>query len=290
MDEFLDKLKQTRIEFLSRMRMLLILDLIALFSILYAIFIIINLEYLINKFLPVTSILIKFIPPVLAIIFAVFSSFLLHRKDNKLNIIRIIENKYPDLNEKLRTAYDNRGESNIIVDSLKTIVSESMKVVSPSNLLAKSRIISKVIITIIFIAGMVFISNNPEEYQIPENTLSNITKTFTGEENITGLTDITGRPENSEAIGRNGSGDIFGKPKIASIEGKNIDLTLYSGVDTGFDVGDTSQTSNQFIKSAAFPVDILGSNVSDGGYSMLMQKTETEKQLINKYAVERSKI
>ncbi|MFZ3166068.1 MAG: hypothetical protein WA130_00535 [Candidatus Methanoperedens sp.] len=290
MDEFLDKLKQTRTGFLSRMRILFILDLIAIFSILYAIFIIINLEYFLNKFSPVTAIPIKFIPPVLAIFIAVLLSILLHRKDSKLNVIRIIENKYPDLNEKLRTAYDNRDESNVIVDSLKTIVSESMKVVSPSNLLAKSRIISKVIITIIFIAGMVFISNNPQEYQIPENTLSNITKTFTGQENNTGLIDITGRPENSDAIGSNGSGDIFGKPKIASIEGKNIDLTLYSGLDTGFDVRDTSQTSNQFIKSAAFPVDILGSNVSDGGYSMLMKKTETEKMLINKYAVERSKI
>ena len=52
--------------------------------------------------------------------------------------------------------------------------------------------------------------------------------------NIT-LGDITGRPENSDAIGAKGSGDIFGKPKIASIEGKNIDLTLYSGMDTGFE-------------------------------------------------------
>ncbi|CAG0979276.1 MAG: hypothetical protein OIN90_09735 [Candidatus Methanoperedens sp.] len=290
MDEFLEKLKQTRTGFLSRMRILSILDLIAIFSILYAIFIIINLEYFLNKFLPVASIPIKFIPPVLAIFIAVLLSILLHRRDSKLNVIRIIENKYPDLNEKLRTAYDNRNESNVIVDSLKTIVSESMKVVSPSNLLAKSRIISKVIITIIFIAGMVFISNNPGEYQIPESTLSNITKTFPGQENNTGMIDITGRPENSEAIGSNGSGDIFGKPRIASIEGKNIDLTLYSGVDTGFDVRDTSQTGNQFIKSAAFPVDIVGSNVSDGGYSMLMKKTETEKMLINKYAVERSKI
>jgi hypothetical protein len=33
----------------------------------------------------------------------------------------------------------------------------------------------------------------------------------------------------------------------------------------------------------------MGSNVSDGGYSMLMKKTESEKQLINKYAVEISK-
>ena len=290
MDEFLDKLKQTRTGFLSRMRMLFILDLIAIFSILYAIFIIINLEYFLNKFSLITSIPVKFIPPVIASIIAVILSILLHRKDSKLNVIRLIENKYPDLNEKLRTAYDNRDETNIIVESLKTIVSESMKVVSPSNLLAKSTIISKVLITIIFIAGMVFISNNPQDYQIPENTLSNISKVFAGEENNTGLIDITNSPVNSDNIGAKGSGDIFGKPKIASIEGKNIDLTLYSGMDTGFDVRDTSQTSNQFIKSAAFPVDVLGSNVSDGGYSILMKKTETEKMLINKYAVERSKI
>ncbi len=290
MDEFLDKLKQTRIGFLSRMRMLFILDLIAIFSILYAIFIIINLEYFLNKYLPITSIPVKFIPPVIAIIIAVILSILLHRKDSKLNVIKLIENKYPDLNEKLRTAYDNRDETNIIVESLKTIVSESMKVVSPSKLLAKSTIISKVLITVIFIAGMVFISNNPQDYQIPENTLSNITKVFGGEENNTGLIDITNSPVNSDNIGAKGSGDIFGKPKIASIEGKNIDLTLYSGMDTGFDVRDTSQTNNQFIKSAAFPVDILGSNVSDGGYSMLMTKTEIEKMIINKYAIERSKI
>jgi len=138
---------------------------------------------------------------------------------------------------------------------------------------------------------MAYISYNPQGIQIPENTLENLTKAFPGGgENNTGLVDIPGRPENIDNTGTKGSGDIFGKPKIASIEGKNIDLSLYTGMDTGFDVKDISQTSNQFIKSAVFPVDAIGSNVSDGGYSMLMEKTETEKQLIDKYAVERSKI
>jgi len=291
MDDFLDKLQEAKSGFLGRMRLLFILDLIAGFCILYAIFIIINLEYLLNKSLLAASIPVKFIAPVLAIIIAVTAAVLLHRKDKKINVLRLIEKKYPELNEKLSTAYDNREETNVIVDSLKIIVSDAMKIVSPSQLLAKSMIISKIILTIIFIGGMAFISYNPQEYQIPENTLDNMTKAITGEgDNNTGIIDITNRPENMDNIGAKGSGDIFGKPKIASIEGKNIDLTLYSGMDTGFDVRDTSQTSNQFIKSAAFPVDVLGSNVSDGGYSMLMQKTETEKQLINKYAVERSKI
>jgi hypothetical protein len=290
MDDFLEKLKEAKSGFLGRMRLLFILDLIAIFSILYAIFIIINLEYLLNKSSLVASIPVKFIAPVLAIIIAVTASVLLHRKDKKINVLRLIENKYPELNEKLSTAYDNRDETNVIVDSLKSIVSDAMKVVSPSQLLAKGKIISKIILTIIFIAGMAFISYNPQGIQIPVNTLDNMTKAITGEGNNTSPIDITGRPLDIANTGTKGSGDIFGKPKIASIEGKNIDLTLYSGMDTGFDVRDTSQTSNQFIKSAVFPVDVLGSNVSDGGYSMLMQKTETEKQLINKYAVEMSKI
>jgi hypothetical protein len=291
MEDFLDKLQKTRAGFFSRTRLVFFLDLIAIFSILYAIFIIVNLEYLLTKSSIPSSIPINIIPPAIAIIISLIISTLLHKKDKKTNVIRLIENKYPELKERLSTAYDNRDESNIIVDSLKTDVSGSMAPVSPSMLLSKGKIISKIMITIIFLAGMAFISLNPQDIQIPQNTLDNMTKAITGEDqNNTGLIDITGRPEDMENIGAKGSGDIFGKPKIASIEGKNIDLTLYTGDNTGTTVSDYTPTSNQFIKSAAFPVDVLGSNVSDGGYSMLMKKSETEKQLINKYAVERSKI
>lgn len=47
---------------------------------------------------------------------------------------------------------------------------------------------------------------------------------------------------------------------------------------------------NQFMPSARYPVDVLGSNVSDGGYATLMQKTEAEKKLIQDYAVNISEI
>ena len=291
MEDFLDKLQKTRAGFFSRKRLVFFLDLIAIFSIIYAIFIIINLEYLLSKSSIPSSIPINIIPPTVAIVIALITSALLHKKDKKTNVIRLIENKYPELKEKLSTAYDNRDESNIIVDSLKTLVSESMTSVSPSMLLSKGMIISKIMITFIFLAGMAFISLNPQGIQIPQNTLDNMTKTFTGEEqNNTGLTDLTGIPVNVDNSGAKGSGDIFGKPKIASIEGKNIDLTLYTGDNTGTTVKDYTSTSNQFIKSAAFPVDVIGSNVSDGGYSMLMTKSETDKQLINQYAIKRSQI
>lgn len=291
MEDFLNKLQKTRAGFFSRKRLVFFLDLIAIFSILYAIFIIINLEYLLSKSSITSSIPINIIPPAIAIIIALITSTLLHKKDKKTNVIRLIEKKYPELKEKLSTAYDNRDESNIIVDSLKTLVSESMTSVSPSMLLSKGMIISKIMITVIFLAGMAYISLNPQGIQIPQNTLDNMTKTFTGQEqNNTGPSDLTGVPENVDNSGSKGSGDIFGKPKIASIEGKNIDLTLYTSDNTGSTVSNYNPTINQFIKSAAFPVDVLGSNVSDGSYSMLMTKSETEKQLINQYAIKRSQI
>ncbi|MCZ7402634.1 MAG: hypothetical protein O8C61_10475 [Candidatus Methanoperedens sp.] len=291
MEDFLDKLQKTRAGFFSRTRLVFFLDLIAIFSILYAIFIIVNLEYLLSKSSIPSSIPINIIPPAVSIIIALITSALLHKKDKKTNVIRLIEKKYPELKEKLSTAYDNRDESNIIVDSLKTLVSESMTSVSPSMLLSKGIIISKIMITVIFLAGMAYISFNPQGIQIPQNTLDNVTKAITGQDqNNTGIIDITGRPENMDNIGTKGSGDILGKPKIASIEGKNIDLTLFPGDTTGTIVTDYNPTSNQFIKSGAFPVDVLGSNVSDGGYSMLMTKSETEKQLINQYAIKRSQI
>lgn len=291
MEDFLDKLQKTRAGFFSRTRLVFFLDLIAIFSILYAIFIIVNLEYLLSKSSIPSSIPINIIPPAVAIIIALITSTLLHKKDKKTNVIRLIEKKYPELKEKLSTAYDNRDESNIIVDSLKTLVSESMTSVSPSMLLSKGKIISKIMITVIFLAGMAYISFNPQGIQIPQNTLDNVTKVITGQDqNNTGIIDITGRPENMDNVGTKGSGDILGKPKIASIEGKNIDLTLFPGDTTGTIVTDYNPTNNQFIKSGAFPVDVLGSNVSDGGYSMLMTKSETEKQLINQYAIKRSQI
>jgi hypothetical protein len=291
MEDFLDKLQKARVGFFSRKRLVFFLDLITIFSTFYALFIIINLEYLLGKSSIPSSIPITIIPPTVSIIIAFITATLLHKKDKKTNVIRLIENKYPELNERLSTAYDNRNESNIIIDSLKNFVSESMTSVSPSMLLSKSKIISKIMITIIFLAGMTFISFNPQDIQIPQNTLDNVTKAITGEDqNTAGLIDITGRPENIDNSGANGSGDIFGKPKIASIEGKNIDLTLYTGDNTGTTIKEYTPTSNQFIKSAVFPVDVMGSNVSDGGYSILMTKSEAEKQLINTYAVEVSKI
>lgn len=292
MDDFLEKLLKIRSGFFNRMKWLLILDVIAIFSIFYSLCLIFNVEYFLNKSSLYIPVPIKLIPIVLGLIIGIAVALLLHKKDGRINVSLLIENKFPELKEKLRTAYDNRSEANVILDSLKSQVSDALNSVTSSRILAKSKIITRLLITIIFIAGTATIYSNPEKYSIPVDTLTNISNTLTGtpEETTNMSIDVLGSPQDLEKATKAGGGNITGKPKIASVEGKNVDLTIYGSFGTGFEVRDVSQTQDQFTKSAAFPVDVLGTNVSDGGYSILMQKTETEKELINKYAVERSKI
>ncbi|MCZ7392634.1 MAG: hypothetical protein ABOK23_10960 [Candidatus Methanoperedens sp.] len=297
MDEFMDKLLKIQSDYFRRRQFLFILDLISVFSIFYAIFIIFSVDFFLGhssslSFIP--SSIIEITPPVLAFIIAVIGAFLLHRNDHKINVNLLIEKKYPELNEKLRTAYDNRNETNVIVEALKSLVLSGLTVVSSSRLIATSIVVTRIGIVIIFVSTAAVIPFCQDCRFSPEtltNTYTNISKTITGStggvnETITAVGPI----QNIQNIGTQGSGDIIGKPKIASLQGKNIDLSLISGISTGFVPSAASQQQNQFIRSGTYPVDVLGSNVSDGGYGILMQKTEAEKKLIQDYAVERSKI
>lgn len=284
MNDFLGKFLKIRSGFFRRIRVIFFLDLIAIFSIIYASLIILNAEFFLGESSIEFPLPVKIIPPLTAFIAGMFLAIFLHRKDKKIDVTLIIEQKKPELKEKLRTAYDNRDETNIIVESLKANVSDLLASVSSSKILSSGKIFSRILITAIFITGAFFIYSDPGQYSIPPDTLKGYVGNITGDD-----IEPVGPPEDFDDESR-GGGKIYGKPKIASIEGKNIDLTLYSGMDTGFEVREASDTRNQFIRSAEFPVDVLGSNVSDGGYSILIKKTEIEKELINKYAVERSKI
>ncbi len=291
MEDFLEQLLKIQSEYFKRMQLLFVLDLISIFSIFYAIFVIFQVEYFLKKSSLYPQFPIAIIPPISAFIIAIIGAFLLHRNDHKKNVTLLIEKKYPELNEKLRTAYDNRNESNVIVDALKSLVLSGMTIVSASHLLASSVIITKIILVIVFISGATFVSFNPD-IRVPPDTLNNFSTAVTGTiANTTGgIFTPQGPPVDTTKAGTTGQGDIFGKPDIAPIQGKPVDLSLQQGEGLGNTPSEYKPEQNQFIKSAAFPVDALGSNVSDGGYSTLMRKTQTEKELINKYAEQRSKI
>ncbi|GFO96650.1 hypothetical protein ig2599ANME_0839, partial [groundwater metagenome] len=237
MDEFLVKLQKLKSGIFSRLRLMFILDMIATFSIFYSLFIILNMEYFLNKTTFYIPFPVNFIPPALALLLGAGVALLLHRKDSKINLYLLIEKKYSDLKEKLRTAYDNREESNLIVDALKSEVSGALDKVSTAHILTTGKLLSRLIITVIFLAGTVTIAQNPGTYAIPVETLEGISKTITGTVgNATNETLIFfGTPPlDTDKVGTTGSGDIFGKPNIAPIEGKPVDLSLEMGLGTGY--------------------------------------------------------
>src|SRR3990170_3610843 len=165
MDALLEKYLKVQSEYFKRRKLLFIFDLISLFSIFYAISVILQLGYFIAHAPSFTSMpiaIINIIQAILAFFIAMIITFLLHRKDHKINTALLIENKYPELREKLRTAYDNINETNVIVESLKSLVLSGLSIVSASTLIPKSAVMAKIIITIIFLSAAAIVSLNPE--------------------------------------------------------------------------------------------------------------------------------
>lgn len=73
------------------------------------------------------------LPPVLF-----FFITLKYRAD--ANIIKLIENRYPSLRERLGALYDSRDEKNIVVDDLAASVNSDMDSVKYSSFISTSRL------------------------------------------------------------------------------------------------------------------------------------------------------
>ncbi len=77
---------------------------------------------------------------------------------HKINAITSVVKNYPSLDERLQTAYDNRGESNIIVESLIKEVDNRMKKIRYSPFLDTQKVLSRTIFSVILI--FIFLSIN----------------------------------------------------------------------------------------------------------------------------------
>src|SRR4030065_2827969 len=172
MDELMEKIKKLQSEYFKRRQLLLILDFVTIFAIIYTIFIILSAGFFLDTFFNDPRIPTRIILPIIAFIIAIIGAFLLHRNDRKIKFNFLVENKYPELKEKLRTAYDNISESNVIIDSLKSLVLNGLEIVSSSKLILGSVIATKIILAILFISTAPFISLNPDKYNIPAKTVT----------------------------------------------------------------------------------------------------------------------
>ncbi len=165
---------------------------------------------------------------------------------------------YPGLDEPLKTAYDNRGIENVVVDDLTEMVTAEMDEIAYSSFLNRKRITSRVVLIILL--ALFIVSLAVANFSVVES-IDGVKLPVFGEGE--GDVGIGGSGDTIEGVGTGGSGDIYGEPSVASIEGTNLDLTMYTGIGSEFSIREVSETAAQeFTESPTFPVEAAGSGTS----------------------------
>ena len=177
---------------------------------------------------------------------------------------------YPGLDEPLKTAYDNRGIENVVVDDLAEMVTAEMDEIAYSSFLNRKRITSRVVLIILL--ALFIVSLAVANFSVAESARGVQLPLIGGGGSEGG----GGGGDLIDGAGTGSSGDIYGEPSVASIEGTNLDLTMYTGIGSEFSIREVSETAAQeFTESPTFPVEVTGSGTS--------QEQITDAELVGRY-------
>jgi len=177
---------------------------------------------------------------------------------------------YPGLDEPLKTAYDNRGIENVVVDDLAEMVTAEMDEIAYSSFLNRKRITSRVVLIILL--ALFIVSLAVANFSVAESARGVQLPLIGGGGSEGG----GGGGDLIDGEGTGSSGDIYGEPSVASIEGTNLDLTMYTGIGSEFSIREVSETAAQeFTESPTFPVEVTGSGTSE--------EQITDAELVGRY-------
>ncbi|HLC65887.1 MAG TPA: hypothetical protein VJI46_07235 [Candidatus Nanoarchaeia archaeon] len=132
----------------------------------------------------------------------------------------LVEQKYPNLNEKLRTAFDNAYVENEVVDDLEEEVTDDLRNVRVSSFIDRKKTAYKTsaIVALCFVIllaaafGIRFIDVNLLVSELPEFLTAGA-----------GLSPESG---DTPAAGAGESSDIYGKEKLAELGAEEIEINL----------------------------------------------------------------
>lgn len=191
---------------------------------------------------------------VLLIVSALISmllTFLLHRKDDRASAIVLIEDKYPGLRERLRTAYDNRTIDNIVVNDLVQKVLGSIAQTGAIVLLNRrlltlaltGLVVSSTMFTVVTVYDLKIFDLTTDDWKDLIDKLP-----FAPDDQMNG-----GVPENDDTSDKtNSTDDITGPPIVVIMDGKEVDLSMPPGTGVGFNPGNNSEQENEFGASSAY--------------------------------------
>lgn len=194
--------------------------------------------------------------------FSLIASWLLHLHDTKRKALLLIEEKYPELREKLRTAYDNENIDNLIVADLLSSVSSNIKLITSSTLLIKAKLVFGIILVIVSSSTLVYVVENdvrtglisPEDIKEMIDKLPFIPKS---EDNSDGVPEMGGKDSDIEGLIDDNQG---GEVEFVLVEGQEIDLSLPPGTQGGFTPGEeVEERDRDFGRPTSYELAIISS-------------------------------
>ncbi|MDQ1276672.1 MAG: hypothetical protein QG610_2250 [Euryarchaeota archaeon] len=266
-------------------------DLLATFLVLYALFVLLNMRdifLMFPIFEPYTgakySILgfdIVFETLGLIILDFVLSLILTairYYRAEKKDTITLIEEKYPVLNERMRTAYDNRDTDNIIVRDLIGGVIIDSKPVKSSVFLNRKKLVKDVLLTVFAVACLAYVAQTGYQTTISPTDLSEVIEDlpFSGSDS-----DLVSVEENGgTSTDPQNNSELFGEPAVIVVEGKDVDLKIPPGAGQGFTSQEEgNQTNESFVQSDMYNPEAIASqsyyeNLPEGYRSVIQSYFE----------------
>ncbi|WP_135606143.1 hypothetical protein [Methanococcoides sp. NM1] len=197
----------------------------------------------------------------ISIFIAILLTFAIHFRDRKIQIVPLIEEKFPSLNERLRTANDNRNIHNIIVDELMGNVLEIASKVNSSELLEKKRFKASMALLVASLAIFSFVVVTDYQSGVDPDDLAGLIEDLPfvpDKENATSPDEIF--PLEDDGDGNGGDEDLMGEPAVIVVEGEEVDLSLPPGAGTGFTAGEEGEElPPEFVSSSAYEVGLMSS-------------------------------
>lgn len=196
----------------------------------------------------------------------------------KFDIILEVVRRYPKLNERLQTAYDNIGIESLIARDLSQQVSRDMDEIRYSSFFPTRNIFKKVL-AIICVAFMMISLTFAHVDQVVEESIGKILPPIPSNEGTQvnqvdkQLNKTRGNRTRISIPGEDtGESNIWGEASIAKIEGENVDFKIYRGVSSELGMRRAETELPEYGASEQFPVSAIASLGYEENYSKVYEE------------------
>lgn len=266
-------------------------DLLAAFLVLYVLFVLFNMRdifLMFSTFEPYTGTKYSIFGSEIAfetlwlLILAFTLSLILtavrHYRAEKKDAISLIEEKYPVLRERMRTAYDNRDTDNIIVrDLIGSVIIDAKPVVS-SVFLNRKKLAKDLLVIVFAVTVLAYAALTGYQTTVSPTGLSEVIETIT----LPGSgPDLFPVDEDGGTSGnQQNNGELFGEPAVIIVEGTEVDLKIPPGAGQGFTTQEEGEERNRsFIQSDFYNPEAIASqayyeNLPEGYRSVIQSYFE----------------